>query len=860
MRTINRLAALIVVFGLAFHAMPASAEKAWSATWTKRTVASTPAGGPGPRGWIDLIHDPVAQKPALFGGSGNTYMNDVLQIDFAASRWIEIEPLKLNVANPYGPPCQRDEQAVLYDEFNHLYWSVGGSGSGCSYRASTFGAGSTATKIVDTSLPATAVDFYRDWLVSVPGPNAQYAYISSYDPGSKTLVLNAPLSNIAVGGQYNLTSQPGAGTWSYDPARKSWNNFQAPSLGYVGAKPSGRLSPAFAYSAPAHAAVMFGGAARNDTWALDAETQTWVQMLPDGAAGSPPRRSEVNNSMVYDSVNDAFVLFGGRCGNDTGCSGVAYGRRLGDTWIYRLATNKWTRVSPAVSPANREQHTMSFDAANGVVVLYGGWADTAMNDVWVYDVAANIWTQAVSSPAPGTRYLHGMVYDPGIRQHVVFGGNASNTTTAGTAVWTFALQSDSPNLPPHASFVANPASGPPSTLFAFDGSTSTDADGTIVGYAWTFGDGTVGSGASVSHSYAAPGTYAVKLTVSDNGGATDSASANVVVVAPNTAPTAGITVTPTASNAFEFNGAGSSDPDGAIVSYAWSFGDGSSDAGVNPIHAFAGPGSYIVTLTVTDDKGATGSASTNVNVIAPNVVPVARIGVVSTAFDTFDFSGTGSTDTDGSIVSYGWDFGDGLVASGPVVSHRYAVPGSYVVTLTVTDDRGGTGSASSSVGVVAISVAPTARITASPTAPDTLEFSGAGSSDPDGDIVSYSWNFGDGTTGSGVALSHRYDSAGTYAVELAVTDAKGNVDVARIDVSVPAVQILLTRTIRGTVTLGGTLTSVTLNGAPVAFTSLPDGTFEFTLSTPTPAMFTISILASVSGFEPVATTFDIAVP
>jgi len=326
-----------------------------------------------------------------------------------------------------------------------------------------------------------------------------------------------------VGGRYSLTSQPGGGTWSYDPAHRHWDNFQAPSLGHTGAKPSGRLSPAFAYSTRDTAAVMFGGSGKNDTWALDAETKSWVQLLPDGAKGSPPRRSEINNSMVYDSVNNVFVLFGGRCADAAGCNGVNYNGMLGDTWIYRISSNTWTRMMPATSPPPRNQHTLSFDTGNGVVVLYGGYAASAFNDVWVYDVARNTWTAVVSSPAPGPRYLHAMIYDPVIGEHVVFGGNASATTTAGTSVWSFDL---SVNLAPLASFFARPTS---QFVIAFDGSASRDPDGSIVAYAWKFGDGGIASGALVNHSYAKPGTYAVSLTVTDNKGATGSASSNVVI-------------------------------------------------------------------------------------------------------------------------------------------------------------------------------------------------------------------------------------------------------------------------------------------------------------------------------------------
>ena len=151
-----------------------------------------------------------------------------------------------------------------------------------------------------------------------------------------------------------------------------------------------------------------------------------------------------------------------------------------------------------------------------------------------------------------------------------------------------------------------------------------------------------------------------------------------------------------------FDGTGSYDPDGTIVSYEWSFGDGGTGTGSTPSHAYASTGTYTVNLTVTDNEGATGSDTTTTTISKPappppppppppiipqNVDPVANAGSNQTAWvnRTIYFSGVKSRDPDGSIVSYEWDFGDGAKASGVNVSHAYPEPGLYTVTLTVKD-------------------------------------------------------------------------------------------------------------------------------------------------------------------------------
>ncbi len=250
----------------------------------------------------------------------------------------------------------------------------------------------------------------------------------------------------------------------------------------------------------------------------------------------------------------------------------------------------------------------------------------------------------------------------------------------------------------------------------FDGTGSSDIDGTIASYDWDYGDGSpvaVNAGPTPSYTYAAAGTYTVTLTVTDDLGAMHSATTTAVIAA-NVAPTAdpngpysGVT-----NAAVSFDGTGSFDTDGTIVSYEWDF-DASDGiqldgTGPTPSNTYAAAGLYTVTLTVTDNAGASDTATTTADISAANLPPIAEAGgpySVSLVMDggTVAFDGTGSSDPDGSIASYDWDYGDGspiAVNAGATPSHTYAAASTYVVTLTVTDNLGATATDTAIASVV----------------------------------------------------------------------------------------------------------------------------------------------------------------
>lgn len=466
-------------------------------------------------------------------------------------------------------------------------------------------------------------------------------------------------------------------------------------------------------------------------------------------------------------------------------------------------------------------------------------------------------------------------------------------------------QGEVPNVAPTASFTATGGV----LQASVDASASSDLDGEVASYTWSWGDGTeeTVTDPQATHTYAEPGTYTVRLTVTDDGGATGTAEAEVVVRAPNQAPVASFTSGAAWLDA-TFDGTTSSDPDGTVASHAWDFGDGTAAQGPTASHTYAEGGTYDVTLTVTDGEGATGQVVQQVTVEAPpaggqTVAADAFERQVSAGWGTADVggawsvsSGTGSVadgvgvlrlSTTGQVASarlpdVSWDSVDvvttvswqaratgsgahtlvrgritpggeyrlktrfasngtlstwlvrataagaetrlsdivsvpGTYTGGTQVRQRLEVDGTAPTTLrakvwmgqepttwllTVTDATAGmqvpghTGLAamvaSNATGLPAVARFDDLGVTVpQPPAPPNqdpvaafdgtvdgavLTVDGSASADPDGQVVGHQWSWGDGTpddTGSGATASHTFAAPGTYEVTLTVTDDDG---------------------------------------------------------------------------------------
>ena len=385
------------------------------------------------------------------------------------------------------------------------------------------------------------------------------------------------------------------------------------------------------------------------------------------------------------------------------------------------------------------------------------------------------------------------------------------------------------NQAPSAVLQSSATAGVAPLSVVFDGTASTDADGTIAGYAWDFDDGNTSTADSLIHTFTAVGTYAVTLTVTDDDGATDTDTVTIVVTNSNLSPTAVAGATPTSGTeplVVSFNSSGSFDPDGTIVAHNWNFGDSTTSTTPNPSHTYPTPGIYTAQLTVTDDDGATATDLVQITV-NPNQAPTAVAGASPTSgrfpLDVA-FNSSGSSDIDGTIVAQAWDFGDGNTSTAANPSHIYTTPGTYTAELTVTDNLGAT-----ATDTVAITVnpnsAPTAVATATPDtgqAPLTVAFSSALSVDTDGSIVSWFWDFGGGNQSTAANPNYTFATDGTYNVTLTVTDNDGATNTTTVQVVVDPIPNQLPTAVAAAVP------STVRQGLPVAFSSAgsidPDGT------------------------------------
>ncbi len=361
------------------------------------------------------------------------------------------------------------------------------------------------------------------------------------------------------------------------------------------------------------------------------------------------------------------------------------------------------------------------------------------------------------------------------------------------------------NQPPTASAGSNIILTLPTNSTTLLGS-GTDPDGTIVSYVWdrisgptnyTFGSPNT---ATTTLTNLAQGIYVFRLTVTDNGGATGTANVTVTVnAASNQPPTANagsnITLTlPTNSTTLVGSGY---DPDGTIVSYAWSrvsgpttYALGSPNSATTTLNNLA-QGVYVFRLTVTDNAGATGAATVTVIVnAATNQPPTANAGnniTLTLPTNSTTLVGSGY-DPDGTIVSYVWSRVSGPTTytlgtpSAAATSLGNLVEGTYVIRLTVTDNAGATGTATVTVTVNAAANQPPVAnagnniILTLPANSTTLSGSGT---DPDGTITNYSWTHISGPTTFTVSNANAATTGlsnliqGVYIFRLTVTDNNG---------------------------------------------------------------------------------------
>lgn len=482
-----------------------------------------------------------------------------------------------------------------------------------------------------------------------------------------------------------------------------------------------------------------GSFAASTTTPYNTEVVWWSEGVAEYVA------NEDNNQAAYDTIHDGST-YGLSTIFATNYDGFDQDRIY--RWGYLAVRFMFEKHSNEVQSMRSETRAGNWDA---VQTRFNSWSNS-------YSSEFTSWTQ--SMPAPGTP-----------------------TNNAPSA------------------FANGPYSAAINTSISFSSSGSTDSDGTITGYSWSFGDGTTSQSANPSHSYTTAGTYTATLSVTDDGGETGSASATVTITDGQTgneitnggsksnlsAATGSwvnyyIDVPANASNLVIAISGGTGDAD-LYTRFATEpnnsayncrpYAGGNNETctesspsqgrwyiGLKAYNAFSGvilTASFSSTNNQPPTANANGPYSASVNAAV-------------------NFSSNGSTDPDGNISSYHWDFGDGSSSTSSNPVHSYTSAGSYTATLTVTDNGDLEASSNASVTITQVTnEAPVASINGPFSAEQgvVIFFDGTGSYDPDGSVTTYSWNFGDGASSNSANAGHSYASAGTYNVTLTVTDDQG---------------------------------------------------------------------------------------
>ena len=321
------------------------------------------------------------------------------------------------------------------------------------------------------------------------------------------------------------------------------------------------------------------------------------------------------------------------------------------------------------------------------------------------------------------------------------------------------------------------------------GGSADDPGDDVLTFTWDFGDD-LGSatGTEVDYLYADNGEYTVMLTVTDGDGGIDTASLGVTVsnLPPTITSLTGDTEILEGQTA-SFN-ALADDPHDAGLTYSWDFDDGAFGSGPSVDHTYIDDGTYTVVLSVSDgDDIVTDTLVVTVGNVDPTITSLNGDSNVAegVAANFLASATTPGTDT----LTYTWDFGDSSGGSGATVAHPYADDGVYTVTLTVTDQ--GAGEATADFIVAVTNAAPIITVTdgdetAQEGAGGEADFSGS-ATDAGADILTYTWNFGDGSTPqNGTAVSHTYLDSGSFTASLVVTDGDGGMVTRDMAVTVVA--------------------------------------------------------------------------
>src|SRR6267143_83401 len=376
-------------------------------SWTQLS----PSSAPSPRSYASMVYDVADGYVLLFGGDG--VPGDTWQ--FRAGTWTQL--------SPSNAPSRRSLYSMAYDATDG--YALLFSGSTSTSDTWQFKAGSWTQLAPSSSPPATsgssmAYDTGDGYFVLFGGYEPTYitwefktgtwttqlsTSSSPLQRQTSSIVYDATDGYVLLFGGYNGISLND--TWQFKTG--TWTRLSTLS------SPSPRYYSSMAYDAADGYVLLFGGAngtLLNDTWQFKAGS--WTQLSPPTAPS--PRYGA---SMAYDAADGYVLLFGGENGGVTSL--------LGDTWEFKAGS--WTQLSPSSSPQIRAFGLMAFDAADGYALLFGGsyyscnslsCTSVPHDDTWEYK--AGTWVQLFPSISPSARWLASMVYNAADGYVLLFGG------------------------------------------------------------------------------------------------------------------------------------------------------------------------------------------------------------------------------------------------------------------------------------------------------------------------------------------------------------------------------------------------------------------------------------------------------
>ena len=607
-------------------------------------------------------------------------------------------------------------------------------------------------------------------------PPALTAVGMAYDPLWGGIIMTGGF--FASGGESNQT-------WLYNDT--GWNNLTSqvngapPESGYVPLVYDGALGDLVSVDG---CTSIYCLGIWNQTELLGGPGSQWVYHSNDG----PGERPVFGFEMAYDPLTSDVVLFGGRYVNAT-----SFFNQTNTTWIY-TAAGDWVNItnssigyffgSPTFYPDYSAFGGMTWDGQLNEIILFGGFdaSGVATNQTYVFD--GSVWYPTwlaynlfLAFPSPRSNFAmdtNSSAVTPAVVGGVSVAGPVSNETWVLEIPPNVSLPSAAPNpvdewipITTASSLTIGSGSGglmnftignflvSSQNEFFFTSNYSTNVTyETTMAFNYT---GTAYLYALLDDFWDVEGVAFFEAVVI-NGNVTDT---------PISAPThpeisgGSATVSLTSS---PVNGTG---PYG----YLWNFGDGSADSTLaNVSHVYHSAGTYDGWLNTTDALQVYSNVSFAV-VVAPQLTDTSTSNVTATDVGmAVSFTGSPGGGS-GSYPATVWDFGSGTTVSADGATHTYGTAGTYQAYFNVSDSYG-----YSNTSHVTIVVNPTlsGNATASTTSPhtgDSVSFVGKAI----GGTASFTWawQFGDGTTASTQNATHSYGNAGTYYVNLTVTDARG---------------------------------------------------------------------------------------